>query len=179
MGVCTRVRETSILISVTLMSFRSDKDSFVSLNALVYKTIKDIIEHRNKWAQRRRLLQDANLKTYLDMKHSQLNVNLSVTREHQYESAKEETRTAHESWIHAVGHQHANNLLTIVYLVGIRMFWKNIVPKLHQYESSEEETTATQAPWTFLKNNCMINLVFFCRPDYWLVETPRANIYFG
>ena len=70
-----------------------------------------------------------------------------------------------------------NNLLTIVYLVGIRMFWKNIVPKLHQYESSEEETTTTQAPWTFLKNNCMINLVFFCRPDYWLVETPSKYIF--
>ena len=98
------------------------------------------------------------------MKHSQLNVNLSVTPEHQYESAKEETRTVHESWIHAVGHQHANNLLTIVYLVGIRMFWKNIVPKLHQYES-------------FLKNNCMINLVFFCRPDYWLVETLSKYIF--
>ena len=111
------------------------------------------------------------------MKHSQLNVNLSVTPEHQYESAKEETRTAHESWIHAVGHQHANNLLTIVYLVGIRMFWKNIVPKLHQYESSEEETTTTQAPWIFLKRNCTINLVFFCCPDYWFVETPSKYIF--
>ena len=48
MGFYNRVQETSILISVTLMSFRSDKDSFVSLNALVYKTITDIIEHRNK-----------------------------------------------------------------------------------------------------------------------------------
>ena len=47
MGFYNRAKETSILISVTLMSFRSNKDSFVSLNALVYKTIKDIIEHRN------------------------------------------------------------------------------------------------------------------------------------
>ena len=153
-----------------------NKDSFVGLNAHVDKTITDTIEHRYKlWVQRRRLIQDANLKTYLDMKHSQLNVNLSVMPGHQYESAKEETRKAHESWIQAVGHQHANNLLTIVYLVGIRMFWscqlKNIVPKLHQYESSEEEVTTTQAPW-ILKNNCMINLVSFCCPDYWLVETP-------
>ena len=58
------------------------------------------------------------------------------------------------------------------------MFWKNIVPKLHQYESSEEETTTTQAPWTFLKNNCMINLVFFVAQT---IDSLRlqANIYFG